>query len=244
LRSPDERTRGKAGQRSHEAPLGEESRTFFEKRALQSTCQDSLACGEAEERGQGECSAEELDPDQARGCRTRIARQALCPREAVMRSLRTRQQRHPRGWLSLAGWGQMNLHLLVSEHLLASPAMGSSAPVSKDARGQLHPGADGAAHSPAVASACSCRSTGTALARDSLATFECERHTRAAGCHQLLCGVPLRRAPAQQPSDYTSGRGPAPGLHRQAHFQTHISQEISTEMGIFARMGEKVMKER
>jgi hypothetical protein len=39
---------------------------------------------------------------------------------------------HPRGWLSLAGWGQMDLHLLVSEQLPASPPMGPPAPVSPE----------------------------------------------------------------------------------------------------------------
>ena len=48
-----------------------------------------------------------------------------------MRPLRTRQRARTRGCLSLA-LGQMDLHLLVSEHLHASPAMGPSAPVSPE----------------------------------------------------------------------------------------------------------------
>ena len=46
-----------------------------------------------------------------------------------MRPLRTGQQGRTCGWLSLAGWGEMDLHLLVSEQLHASPAMGPPAPV-------------------------------------------------------------------------------------------------------------------
>jgi hypothetical protein len=49
----------------------------------------------------------------------------MCP-------LRARQQGHTRGWLSLGGWGQLDLHLLVNEQLPASPAMGSPTPVSPE----------------------------------------------------------------------------------------------------------------
>lgn len=46
-----------------------------------------------------------------------------------MRPLRTRQQGRTRGWLNLAGWGEMDLHLLLSEQPYASPAMGPPTPV-------------------------------------------------------------------------------------------------------------------
>src|SRR3989442_13587929 len=110
-------------------PRSERREGPFPRREHCSTCQDSLACGEAEEGGQGFWDAEELDPDQALGWRTGIARRSLCPREAVMRPLRARQQGRTCGWLRLAGWGEMDLPLLVSEQLHASPAMGPPAPV-------------------------------------------------------------------------------------------------------------------
>lgn len=69
-----------------------------------------------------------------------------------MRPLGTSQQGHTGGWLSRARWGQVDLHLLVSEQLHTSLAMGPAVPVSKDARGRLQSGADGAAHSPDVGS--------------------------------------------------------------------------------------------
>jgi hypothetical protein len=98
---------GKNGQQmsEQEEKLGKEAmrrrpekgKAPFPRRAHFSTYQDSLARGKAEERGQDFWDAEELDPDQASGWRTRIACQSLCPREAVMGPLRTREQGRTRG---------------------------------------------------------------------------------------------------------------------------------------------------
>src|SRR6266568_5810607 len=134
-RAADERNGGKARQRSHKAPLGEKRRTFSEERALYHLSGLGSARGQAEKRGQGFWDAEELDPDQALGWCPGITRQALCPREAVMRPLRTGQQGRTCGWLSLLRWSQVDLHLLVSEQLPASSAMGAPAPVSPEQGG-------------------------------------------------------------------------------------------------------------
>jgi hypothetical protein len=98
---------GKNGQQmsEHEEKLGKEAMRLrpekgeapFPRRAHFSPYQDSLARGKAEERGQDFWDAEQLDPDQTHGWRTCIASQSLCPREAVMSSLRTREQGCTRG---------------------------------------------------------------------------------------------------------------------------------------------------
>ena len=119
-----------------------------------------------------------------------------------MRKLGTREQGRRRFWLRLAGCGQVDLHRLMREHLDASPAMGSLTPVSKDAREQPQPGVDGAGHSPHVASACSCHSTGTALSLGQPRDFRMRAAytSRRLPSASVRCSVAESTCPAGQSS--------------------------------------------
>ncbi len=102
--------------------------------------------------------------------------------------------RNARFWRSLAGWGQMDLYLLVSEQLHASPAMGPPAPISPEQGVSLNRERMQQHTHPTWDLAYSRRATGTARTMNSLDTGGCGQHTRAAGCHQPHGVVPSRRA--------------------------------------------------
>ena len=93
------------------------------------------ARGETEERGKGFWDAEELDPNQTLGWRTRIVGQPLCPREPRMGALCPRKDRWRRDLLGLVGLRKYHLDSLVAHELHAGSPMRSATPIPRSRRG-------------------------------------------------------------------------------------------------------------
>src|SRR5712691_4314048 len=87
------------------------------------------------ERGGKDCwDAEQLDRDLASRWSTRIASQSLCPREAIVRSLRTGKDHFREAGRSCGGRWQAHLDALVSHELHAGAPVRSPAPIVPEQR--------------------------------------------------------------------------------------------------------------
>ena len=102
-----------------------------------SKLRDWLRCPQAEEVSEMLWYPEELDSDLPLGWRTRIAHQALCPREPKVRPLRPRKDRRRRRGVALAGRVLCKLHLdvLITYKLHTGTSMLSPAPVTPEEGG-------------------------------------------------------------------------------------------------------------
>jgi len=95
---------------------------------------DWLRCPQAEEVSESIWHPEELDSDLPLGWRTRIASQALCPREPKVRPLGPRKDQRRRRGAALAGLVLCEPHLdvLVTHKLHTGASMLSAAPVTPE----------------------------------------------------------------------------------------------------------------
>lgn len=162
----------------------ERSEGPFPRREHSTTCHDSLACGEAEEHGKGFWDAEEFDSDQALGWRTRIASQALFPRESNVAPV-AHEKAEARAFLAEPCWQVLGARQPVDCARAACIPVDAASDSSHARAGeptQLLGGA--AARSPGGALSSLSHATDTARAADRSDNHSSWRRRAPAVCHR------------------------------------------------------------
>ena len=160
---------------------------------------DWLPGTQAEEVSESIWHPEELDSDLPLGWRTRIASQALCPREQI-----SAPAGHAKGSKAKArgcpGWaGPRHSSPRCVDHAQAAYRRVDALCGSSHARGgeQSQERAGGAAHSPGEVCQWLCHSIDTARAEDRGGNCGCWPHPPRAGFHRLPCAARAHEASAK-----------------------------------------------
>ena len=98
-----------------------------------------LSRRQTERGGKDFWDAEQLDRDVVSRWSTRIASQPLCPREAIVRSLRAGKDHFRFAWRSCGGRRQAHLDALVSHELHTGAPVRSTAPIPPEQRRGTNP---------------------------------------------------------------------------------------------------------